>query len=156
MESKASEQGKIANTMPGEGHDGIPTQESITVSQPKQFKVISYNCKNIETALWTFEALSKIADIFLVQEHWLFDCQLQKLASMCENLTGCRKSVDTGNPILPIQMPRGYGGTAILSKKDIDHLITRLPDGGNRIQCIEMACKDPMVIFSVYMPCKGQ
>ena len=46
-------------------------------------------------------------------------------------------------------------GTAILWKKDIDHLITRLPDGGNRIQCIEMACKDPMVIISVYMPCKG-
>ena len=63
--------------------------------------------------------------------------------------------MDTGNPILPVQMPRGYDRVAILWRKDIDHLVTTLPDSSNRIQCIEISCKDPLIIVSVYMPCKG-
>ena len=57
----------------------------------------------------------------ILQEHWLFDCNLHKLKSICNHYTGCGKDVDTGDPILPVQMPRGYGGTAILWKHDIDH-----------------------------------
>lgn len=92
MESKASERGQIANPVTGEGHHGVPIQMSITVSQPKQLKVISYNCKNIETALWTFEALSKTTDIFLVQEHWL-------LIASYRNLLQCVKILlDVGSP----------------------------------------------------------
>ena len=44
------------------------------------------------------------------------------------------KAVGTNEPILPVQMPRGY----ILGKKDIGHPVKVLSDGGNRIQCIEL------------------
>ena len=91
----------------------------------------------------------------LVQEHWYFDCQLDRLNAACEKFVGCGKAVDTGDPILPIQMPRGYGGTAILWQANIDHLVTRLSDGGNRIQCIEVSSQDPLLLVSVYMPCRG-
>ena len=37
----------------------------------------------------------------------------------------------------------------------MDHLVTRLPDGGNRIQCIEVSGQDPLLLVSVYMPCRG-
>ena len=63
------------------------------------------------------------ADILLLQEHWLFDCQLHRLNEISDLCVGRGKSVDTGDPILPVQMPRGYGGTAILWKKQIDHVI---------------------------------
>lgn len=63
--------------------------------------------------------------------------------------------MDTGNPILPVQMPRGYGGVAALWRKDLDHLVVKLPDGGNRIQCIAIQGKKPLLLVSVYMPCKG-
>ena len=116
---------------------------------------MTYNCKNIETALCAFENLSKRADVILIQEHWYFDCQLGKLASVCEDFSSCGKAVDTGCPILPVQMPRGYGGTVIFWRKSIDHLVTPLPDGFNRIQCIEITGKDPLLLASVYMPCKG-
>jgi hypothetical protein len=43
-----------------------------------------------------------------------------------ENLNGIGKSVDDNDPLQPIQMPRGYGGTGftgIFWKKELDHLI---------------------------------
>jgi hypothetical protein len=34
-------------------------------------------------------------------------------------------------------MPRGYGGVAILWRKELDSLITPLKIGNERIQCVE-------------------
>jgi hypothetical protein len=62
-------------------------------------------------------------DICMIQEHWLFNCQIQLLNEIHENLNGIGKYVDDNDPLQPIQMPRGYGGTGILWKKELDHLI---------------------------------
>ena len=70
-------------------------------------------------------------------------------------MAGTGKSVDTGDPILPVQMPRGYGGVAILWKRTIDDLVRVVPDRGNRIQCVELLTEQPALVISVYMPCKG-
>ena len=102
-----------------------------------------------------FNELSKFADIVLIQEHWLFDCNLHKIKEISSSYTGCGKAVDTGEPIPPVQMPRGYGGTAIMWKHEIDHLIHVLQDGGNRIQCAELRGENPLLLISVYMPCRG-
>ena len=109
----------------------------------------------MDTALLSFEELSKTIDVVLVQEHWYFDCQLDRISTVSDRYSGCGKAVDTGNPILPVQMPRGYGGVAILWSKELDHLVVKLPDGGNRIQCIALHGKKPLLLVSVYMPCKG-
>ena len=54
------------------------------------------------------------ADNLLLQEHWLFDCQLYRLNEISDLCVGLSKPVDTGDPIFPDQMPCGYGWTAIL------------------------------------------
>ena len=56
---------------------------------------------------------------------------------------------------MPVQMHRGYGGVGILWKKDIDHLVTIVPNSGNRIQCITIRAEKPVLLVSVYMPCRG-
>ena len=84
----------------------------------------------------------------------MFDCYLHRLNEISQYI-GTSKAVDTNNPILPVQMPSGYGGVAVLWKKDIDHLVNVFSDAGNRIQCIELSGKDRLLIISVYMPCKG-
>jgi hypothetical protein len=95
-------------------------------------------------------------DIWMIQEHWLFNCQIQLLNEIHENLNGIGKSVDDNDPLQPIQMPRGYGGTGILWKKELDHLINVIDIGNERIQCVEfMGSSRKRVIVSVYMPCKG-
>ena len=109
----------------------------------------------METAGPAFETFKKDTYVVLVQEHWYFDCQLHRLNSVSSDFIGRGKAVDTGDPILPLQMPRGYGGTAVLWKRGIDHLIVVLPDGGNRIQCVELRGAEPVLIISVYVPCKG-
>ncbi|MEW8545272.1 MAG: hypothetical protein AB2693_17245 [Candidatus Thiodiazotropha sp.] len=133
MEKQASTQQEVATVV----------SSSQQGQSEKPFKIVTYNCKNMETALCAFDTFSKMADIFSIQEHWYFDCQLEKLNTVSEYFNGCGKAVDTGNPILPVQMPRGYGGTAVLWRKSIDHLVTALPDGCNRIQCIEVSCQVP-------------
>ncbi|VDI21674.1 Hypothetical predicted protein [Mytilus galloprovincialis] len=77
-------------------------------------------------------------DIYLLQEHWLFDCQLNMLNEIHSNYIGIGKPVDTNDPLPPIQMPRGYGGVAILWRKELDHLISTVKAGNSRIQCIEI------------------
>jgi hypothetical protein len=71
-----------------------------------------------------------------LQEHWLFDCQLNLLNEIHQQYTGVGKAVDSNDPITPLRMPSGYGGTAILWRKDIDTIVTPLTIGNNRIQCI--------------------
>ena len=100
------------------------------------------------------QKLAKDVDVILVQEHWYFACQLNRLNMVCDDLFGVGKATDTGDPILPVQMPRGYGGIGILWQKKLDHLITPVADGGNRIQCVKLQGKQPMLIISVYMPCR--
>ena len=62
----------------------------------------------METSTYAFEQLSRSADIIMVQGYWYFDCQLGKLGTACEKMSGTGKAVDTGDPILPVQMPRVY------------------------------------------------
>ena len=66
----------------------------------------------MDTSTYAIDQLSKTKDIIMVQEHWYFDCQLGKLDTVCEKMAGTGKAVDTGDPILPVQMPRGNGGEA--------------------------------------------
>jgi exonuclease III len=95
-------------------------------------------------------------DICMIQEHWLFNCQIQLLNEIHENLNGIGKSVDDNDLLQPIQMPRGYGGTGILWKKELDHLINVIDIGNERIQCVEFTGSSrKLLLVSVYMPCKG-
>lgn len=117
--------------------------------------ILDFNCKNILTCEPFFKEIEDKVDICLLQEHWLYDCQLHKLNEVNTKFFGTGKAVDTNDPIPPYQMPRGYGGTAILWKKEIDSLVTPLAIGSNRIQGIELQGKPNLIILSVYMPCKG-
>jgi exonuclease III len=53
--------------------------------------------------------------------------------------------------------PREYGGVAIIWRENIDHLIKILPDGTERIQCVEINSNNDtkFVVASVYLPSKG-
>ena len=102
------------------------------------------------------EELALKADVILIHEHWLFDCKLKILNEISNIYRGTGKAVDTGDPILPVQMPHGYGRVGVLWKKVIYQLIQVQKDGGNRIQCIEVKGQNPIMLISVYMPCMGR
>jgi hypothetical protein len=54
---------------------------------------------------------------------------------------------DKYNPVLPKSMLRGYGGVAIIWRENIDHLIKILPDGAERIQCVEINSNNDTKLF---------
>ena len=56
----------------------------------------------MDTALCAFDTLSGKTDVFLVQEHWYFDCQLAKLDRVCEAFNSCGNAVVAGDRILPV------------------------------------------------------
>ena len=75
---------------------------------------MSFNCKNVKTSVHAKNELFKTNDIILLQEHWLFQCQIDELGEIRENTCYAGKGADKNNTIETTQMPRGYGGVAIL------------------------------------------
>ena len=122
-----------------------------------ELKICSYNCKNIKTSVLAInELFEKEYQILLIQEHWLFQFQIQLLGEVGENICYAGKGVDLNDPIQPVQLPRGHGGVAILWNKKLDKFITSLPDGGERIQCIQFKDQHyPVLIVSAYFPTGG-
>ncbi|VDI67956.1 Hypothetical predicted protein [Mytilus galloprovincialis] len=118
--------------------------------------ILSFNCKNIKTCDPLFSEILFNYDIVLLQEHWLFDCQLPLLDNVHIDFNGIGKAVDSDDPLPPTHLPRGYGGVCILWKKTIDHKITKVDCTNNRIQCIEITntCGKDILVICVYMPCK--
>ena len=103
---------------------------------PKEYRrlrLTTFNCKNILTCGALFDELSRTEDIVVIQEHWQFKCQLYLLNEINENYQVSGKSLDFYNPISPAQIPRGYGGMAIFWRKTLDHLVTDLDSGNERI-----------------------
>ena len=90
---------------------------SITVHNNNTIKIGTFNCKNIVTAGKAIEDIMKEVDIFLVQEHWLFNFQLHIFNEISSSFKGVGNAVDDMNPISPVQKPRGYGGVGVIWKK---------------------------------------
>jgi hypothetical protein len=79
-----------------------------------------------------------------IQEHWRFNCQINLLIEVHENLIGIGKSVDDKD------RPRGYDGVGMLWRREIDHLISAVAIGNEHIQCVEMR-GTARILVSVYM-----
>ncbi|WAR14005.1 POLR-like protein [Mya arenaria] len=98
----------------------------------------------------------KSNQILLLQETWLFENNINLLGEIDKNFNYIGKGADNDDPILPYQLPRGYGGVAVIWDKSIDHLLNTIKDGNERIQCIEFkSLSHNILIVSVYMPSRG-
>jgi hypothetical protein len=118
--------------------------------------IASYNCKNIKTCRQSINSILKNNDIVLIQEHWLFHSQINIISDIYNKIKLAAKGVDIRDPLLPISLPRGYGGVAVLWNMSIDHLIRPILDATERIQSIELEGFDrSMIIISVYLPVVG-
>ncbi|CAG2197359.1 unnamed protein product [Mytilus edulis] len=135
----------------------VTNNSSVNTPESSQLHLISFNCKNIKTCGPIIHKLLQLNDLILIQEHWLFQTQIHLLGEIHENINYIGKGVDINEPLLPICMPRGYGGVAILWKKEIDHMIRPIELGSERIQCVEIReSNNPNIILtSVYLPAKG-
>ena len=95
--------------------------------------------------------------LFLIQEHWLFQCQIDMLGEIHPDLRFAAKEVDIYNELQPNKLPRGYGGVGVWWHQDIDQAINIIEGGNERIQAVELLQNNnnPILIVSVYMPTGG-
>ena len=68
----------------------------------------------------------KYSHLILLQETWLFECNLYLLGEINSNLCFAAKGADHYNPLTPSQAPRGYGGVAILWKNNISTIFAKI------------------------------
>jgi hypothetical protein len=92
-------------------------------------RIISFNCKNIKTCGPVLHKLFIKNDVILIQEHWLFQAQIHLIGELHSQKSYAAKEVDINDPLLPISMPRGYGGVAVIYINEIDHLVRPIQDG---------------------------
>jgi exonuclease III len=120
-------------------------------------RIISYNCKNIKTCVPVLHKLFIKNDVILIQEHWLLQAQIHLIGELHSQINYAAKEVDINDPLLPISMPRGYGGVAVIWKNEIDHLVWPIQDGSEKIQAVEIQGKagERLILISVYLPAKG-
>jgi exonuclease III len=123
----------------------------------EHLSITTLNVENFRTNLLYINSLVKKCSIVCIQEHWLYNFEVPVITEGLDNICAAVKCVDDEDPISPLQRPRGKGGVAIIWKKDIDHLVTALEDGGDRIQCIIInANGTKLCIACTYMPCRGK
>ena len=93
----------------------------------------------------------------LLQEHWLYHFEEDLITKLLGTETDWTASFsDQDNHILPVQPPRGQAGTAIIWHKNhaIAPLISRIKTGPN-LSAIRISTPLPLLMVSVYMPCRG-
>lgn len=135
-----------------------PTHVITTKKEPKgtKLRIASFNVKNINANMIALQTLMKKSDVIAIQEHWLFNYEQKVLNDIDPFFNSWSRSVDDLQPISPFQKPRGYGGTAFLWRKDLDDVVKELPDGNERIICIEVTTTSvKLCLICTYMPCRG-
>ena len=98
------------------------------------------------------QKLLKTVDILCIQEHWLFNFELDLLNSISNTHRCCSKAVDDNDPVSPIGPPRGYGGVGIFYRKDWNLKILEIPSGGSRVSVIEICAINPLLLFRYISP----
>ena len=102
--------------------------------------------------------LLKSVDIIALQEHWLFSFEKYKLEEFAaaHGFSSFVKCVDDDDPISAKQRVRGWGGCALLWRKEFDQYVVRVQDGSDRLCCITLNQRDNVLcIISTYMPTTG-
>ena len=81
-------------------------------------KIATFNVKNVVTNINALQKLFEKMDIICIQEHWLFQFEVNFLKNINNTFEVVGKTVDNDNPLPPTQKPRGYGGVSVFWKKD--------------------------------------
>ena len=65
-----------------------------------EIHIASLNCKNLKTSACIIDELLKQHQIILIQEHWLFETQINTIGDLNKNINFVGKGVDKYNPVL--------------------------------------------------------
>ncbi|CAC5403356.1 unnamed protein product [Mytilus coruscus] len=141
--------------------DNVPTENSTDVTNldcgrqnlDKEPILRTLNVQNaLSNQLYLVNVLKK-CDILFVQEHWLYSCDKHKLQGVNDTHICEAKSVDDDLDTKIFVRNRGFGGTAVFWRKDIDRVVRFTSDGNDRIVVLTSnISNNPLCLIGVYMP----
>lgn len=119
-----------------------------------ELRISSWNCRGFNCSEAYLKHLSHQSDIILLQEHWLWPFQLQKLSSAIDGFSAFGVSdsrlCETSN------LHRGCGGVAFLWRKSLSVTPVTLNVGSDRLCATELPLTcgrvERIIIFNVYAP----
>jgi hypothetical protein len=88
--------------------------EDVGTDEKQKIRLVSFNCKTIKTCALIIDKLLQTNDIILIQEHWLSQAQIHLISESHGEINYVGKGVDINDPLLPVSMPRDYGGVAVI------------------------------------------
>eukprot|EP00118_Oscarella_pearsei_P023150 m.273260 g.273260 ORF g.273260 m.273260 type:complete len:967 (+) comp40573_c0_seq2:1097-3997(+) len=116
-----------------------------------ELKVVSFNCRGFQSSKDDIDRLARQADIFMLQEHWIRPEQFSVL-----NDVGDSKFAYTAvSPMEKGQCVQGrpFGGVALLWRNTLQHAVTVLRTGSDRMCAIIVdAGAERLLCASVYLP----
>ena len=127
--------------------------KNITLSD---LKICSFNMHGFNNGLSMTRSLCLSHDIILIQEHWLLNCDLDKLNLIDLNFTSTALSSMNTKAAEGIISGRPFGGVAILWNKSLTKYINKIDSEDNSGKCLSMKlCLGTQVIIltCVYFPC---
>ena len=121
-----------------------------------RLRLATFNIKNLNANLLAVQDMLKIIDIMAILEHWLYNYEQKLFNTIDPSFSNFVRSVDDLHPISPYQKPRGFGGTAFMWRKSLDDKISELPDGDEKVMCIEVnVLAQKLCLICAYLPCRG-
>ena len=101
-------------------------------------------------------SIAKTHPIILLQEHWLYAFETNLAQQVYGNSNYDIKCVNDIDLSPSHATPRGHAGTAILWNKSLNHCISPLPDGSDRVIEIEIKSKPRNICrINVCLPSRG-
>ena len=123
---------------------------------PRQIRITSINIEGLQSNAEYARYLADNCDILCIQEHWLLNYECSIVGEIFPDHNCAVKSFDDRDPDLPMHRNRGRAGTAIVWKKELDHIVEYLPDGSDRVIAIIILAKEnPLLLVNTYMPTMG-
>ena len=123
---------------------------------PRNLRLASFNMHGFNNGENTLQDLCHIADVIVVQEHWLPPFNLHKLLSFnedfdCLGWSAMQDKIQSG-----ILLGRPFGGLGLLVRKNLNVNISTV-DVMPNCRCAAVKCvfenNFTLLLFSVYFPC---
>jgi len=125
----------------------------VNCSDLKTLCIVSYNMHGFNQGYTTVQELieSKSPDIFMIQEHWLTPCNLNKFNELFPNYSGFGSSALASRIESGPLMGRPYGGTMVLIKNELLS-VCECVHTADRFVVIRVG---NILLINVYLPCTG-
>ena len=116
-----------------------------------ELSVITFNCKGFKMRNYEFlKYIYNECNILFLQEHWLFSFQFTDFSKLFPDSSYFAHSSMSDDDM---SCGRGYGGTAIIWKNDLNLKMKKIATTTPRICAAEAKVRDRNFVFmSVYMP----